>query len=402
MLKPLQGVRILEWAIYHAGPGGPAILGDLGAEVIKIEQPKVGDPLRPRIQFGRAYFEFKGRNLFFEGANRNKKSVTLDLSKEEGRQIAYRLVAKSDVFLTNIRNTTVEKMKMTYPILREINPRLIYASISAYGSRGPDSYRGGFDYQGQARSGFMYAVGEPDMPPLLVHFGVIDQTTAFMASHAVLSALVMRERFGVGQHVQISILGSALALLYFNNLVSWLGCGMPRPKRTDTDPLRNYYRCKDGKWICFTLPTLQPGLWSEFCRAIERPDLEKDPRFISFERRLENSRELIAILDDVFATKTQEEWDDILETYGFFSSPVRETSELRYDPQVVENGYVVEFDHPVLGRIPFPGYPVQFSEASAGPQSAAPELGEHTEEVLREIAGYSEEEIREFKEKEII
>jgi len=174
MLQPLQGIRILEWAIYHAGPGGPAILGDLGAEVIKIEQPKAGDPLRPRIQFGKAYFEFKGRNLFFEGANRNKKSITLDLSKEEGREVAYRLAAKSDVFLTNIRSTTVEKMKMSYPILHEINPRLIYASVSAYGSSGPDSWRGGFDYQGQARSGMMFSMGEPDMPPLLIHFGVVD------------------------------------------------------------------------------------------------------------------------------------------------------------------------------------------------------------------------------------
>ena len=165
MLQPLQGIRVLEWAIYHAGPGGPAILGDLGAEVIKIEQPKVGDPLRARVKFGRSYFEFKERNLFFEGANRNKKSIILDLSKEEGREIAYRLAAKSDVFLTNIRQETVDKMKMGYPILHEINPRLIYASVTAYGPYGPDSQRGGFDYQGQARSGLMLSTGEPDMPP---------------------------------------------------------------------------------------------------------------------------------------------------------------------------------------------------------------------------------------------
>lgn len=402
MLQPLQGIRVLEWAIYHAGPGGPAILGDLGAEVIKIEQPKTGDPLRPRIQFGRAYFDFEGRNLFYEGANRNKKSITLDLSKEAGREVAYNLAAKSDVFLTNIRSTTVEKMKMSYPILREINPKLIYASISAYGPYGPDSQRGGFDYQGQARSGMMFSMGEPEMPPLLIHFGVVDQTTAFMASHAVLSALVMRERTGIGQQVHISILGSALALLYFNTLVSSLGYEMPRPKRTDTDPLRNYYQCKGGKWICFTLPTLRSGLWEEFCQAIQRPDLESDARFISFEQRLENCVELISILDGIFATKAREEWDDILEQHGFFCAPVNELSELKDDPQITENKYIVDFDHPVFGKVQFPGYPVHFSEASAGPQGPAPELGEHTEEVLREIGGYSDSEIKRFKEEEVI
>lgn len=240
------------------------------------------------------------------------------------------------------------------------------------------------------------------MPPLLVHFGVVDQTTAFMASHAILSALVMRERFGMGQQVQVSILRSALGLLYFNTLLALLDCEMPRPKRTDTDPLRNYYECKGGKWICFTLPALEPGLWTEFCQAIERPDLEKDPRFISFEKRLENCGQLVPILDGIFATKTREEWDDILERQGFFCAPVNESAELKYDPQVTENKYVVDFDHPALGRVLFPGYPVQFSEASAGPQSAAPELGEHTEEVLREIGGYSDEEIKRLREKGIV
>jgi crotonobetainyl-CoA:carnitine CoA-transferase CaiB-like acyl-CoA transferase len=370
--------------------------------VIKIEQPKVGDPLRARVKFGRNYFEFKERNLFFEGANRNKKSIILDLSKEEGRGIAYRLAAKSDVFLTNIRQETVDKMKMGYPILHEINPRLIYASVTAYGPYGPDSQRGGFDYQGQARSGLMLSTGEPDMPPLITLFGVMDQVTAIWASHAVLSALVMRERFGIGQQVQVSILGSALGLQYFNLLIGALTNEAPRHKRTDTDPLRNYYQCKGGNWICFTLPTLAPGLWTEFCQTIERPDLEQDPRFASHEKRMENSGELIAILDGIFTTKTREEWHEYLGRHGLLSSPVNTPIELKDDPQITENKYIVEFDHPALGRVLFPGYPVHFSEAFAGTRTAAPELAEHTEEVLREIGGYSDEEIRRFKEKEII
>ena len=402
MLQPLQGIRVLEWAIYHAGPGAPAILGDLGAEVIKIEQPKIGDPVRQRLKFGQANFEFNGCNLFFEGANRNKKSITLDLTKEEGRAIAYDLAAKSDVFLSNIRMETIDKMKMGYPIIKEHNPGIIYAHISAFGPYGPDSGLGGFDFQGQARSGMMFAMGEPDMPPLLMLFGVVDQVTAITASHAVLSALLMRERTGIGQKVDVSILGSAIALQYFNAMIGALTDEPFRHKRTDTDPLRNYYQCKGGDWICFTLPSFVEELWIEFCEAIGRPDMENDARFISTEQRVVNSATLISILDEIFTTKTREEWHDILSRHGLLSSPVNTPTELKDDPQVTANNYITQFTHPVFGNIPFPGYPVHFSEASAGPQSAAPGLGEHTEEVLREIGGYSDSKIKEFREKEII
>ena len=402
MKQPLEGIRVLEWAIYHAGPGGPAILGDIGAEVIKIEQPKEGDPLRPRIQFGKAKFDLEGRNLFFEGANRNKKSITIDLSKEKGREIAYRLAANSDVFLTNIRDETVGKMKMGYEVLHEINPRLIYAAVSAFGPNGPDSQRGGFDFQGQARSGMMFSMGEPDMPPLLMHFGVADQITAFMASHAILSALVARERSGIGQRVDVSILGSSLSMLYFNVLLGLLSQEVPRHSRNDTDPLRNYYPCKDGKWICFTLPSFRIDTWKEFCQAIQRPGLVNDPKYSSHTVRMENGKELISILNGIFSTKTRDEWHDILGQHGLLSSPVNSTIELKDDAQITENGYIVDFEHSVLGKIKFPGYPVHFSQASAGPKSSAPELGEHTEEILREIGGYSDGEISQFKKNEII
>ena len=211
MDEPLKGIRVLEWGAFHAGPGGCAILGDLGAEVIKIEQPLVGDPMRKMTSFGRSSFELPdGKNLFFEAANRNKKSVTIDLQQEEGRKIAYRLASKSDIFVTNFRKKAVDDCKMSYPALTQYNPRLIYLSVSAYGSKGPDSSQGGFDFQGQARSGMMFALGEPDMPPLLAHFGIIDQLTSIMVSHAVITALLVRERSGTGQKLEVSLLGSAL------------------------------------------------------------------------------------------------------------------------------------------------------------------------------------------------
>jgi formyl-CoA transferase len=399
--KPLDGIRILEWGIFHAGPGATAILADLGAEVIKIEQPGLGDPIRLLSRFGKANVSMKGRSLFYEGANRHKKNITLNLDTEKGREIAYRLAAKSDVFMTNIRRKGVEKLRMTYPALSHINPRIIYATVSGYGPRGPESQQGAFDFHGQARSGMMYCMGEPDMPPLLLHFGVIDQATAIMASHAILTALFARERTGKGQEVHVSILGSALFLQYFNVMNAMvMGQPVPRHERRSTDALRNYYQCQDGKWVCITV-SYQMSAWEDFCRAIGHPEMAKDPRFETRERRFENCEELIALLDSVFTTRTQEEWHRLFVEHGIFATRINSSMDLRYDPQVLENDYLVNFDHPIFGRNLIPGYPVHFSETPADTRGRAPEQGEHTDEVLREIAGYSSE-ITQFRDDGVV
>ncbi|MBU2549603.1 MAG: CoA transferase, partial [Proteobacteria bacterium] len=184
MKTPLEGIRIIDCGIFHAGPGGPAILGDLGADVIKIERPKTGDPMRASGQIGNVPLRLPGgRSIFFEGANRNKKSVTVDLNTSQGQSIVHRLSERSDVFMTNMRRQAVEKLNISYPVISKLNPRLIYASVSAFGRKGPDRDNGGFDYQGQARSGFMYSMGEEGMPPIVSQFGIIDQITAIMTSH---------------------------------------------------------------------------------------------------------------------------------------------------------------------------------------------------------------------------
>jgi len=200
MKQPLEGIRVIECGVFHAGPGGSAILGDLGAEVIKVEQPGIGDPIRAATRIGSIPFELPGnRTLFCEGANRNKKSVTINLKSEKGQKIVHQLVEKSDVFLTNMRPKAIEGMNITYPVFHQINPKLIYASVSAFGPKGPDKDRGGFDYQGQARSGLMYSMGEVGAPPVVCQFGIVDQATAIMASHQIITALYMRDRFGMGQ-----------------------------------------------------------------------------------------------------------------------------------------------------------------------------------------------------------
>jgi crotonobetainyl-CoA:carnitine CoA-transferase CaiB-like acyl-CoA transferase len=403
MKRPLEGIRVLDCGTYHAGPGGLAILGDLGAEVIKIEQPGVGDPIRTVKRIGSIPLDLPGdRTLFCEGANRNKKSVTIDLSTKKGKEIVYRLVSRSDVFMTNMRRQVVDKLNITYPALRKINSRLIYATVSAYGSNGPDRDLGGFDYQGQARSGLMYSMGEVDMPPLVCQFGIVDQATAIMTSHQILTALYMRERDGIGQKVEVSILGSATFLLYFNILIAYMaGFEVPRHKRSTEHPMRNYYQCGDKRWLMMTL-TPPERHWGPLCQAIGHPELENDPRFDTDDKRLESSEQLVAIFDEAFATRPRDEWLHIFAEKDLFCCAVNSITELQDDPQVTENGYIVDFEHPTMGTIKIPGYPVHFSESWAQTTTAAPDLGEHTEEVLIELGDYSKKEVAQLREEGVV
>lgn len=403
MRQPLEGIRIVELGMFHAGPGGSAILGDLGAEVIKIEQPGMGDPMRHMKVVGDVRLEIQGGgSIWHEAANRNKKSITIDLNKQKGKEVAHRLVGKSDVFLTSLRRPAVQKLNMDYATLSKINPKLIYACVSGYGPNGPDRDAGAFDYQGQGRSGMMFCVGEPDMPPLVSQFGIVDQATSIMASHEIITGLLMRERFGIGQEVHVSILSTALYMLYCNILIALVsGFEVPRHQRSKAHPLRNYYKCADGRWFILTA-TLFDRYWPEFCRAIGHPELEKDDRFNTDEKLRINSEEFVAFLDQLFATKPRDEWLDILAKHDLPVGPVNRLIELVNDVQITENSYIVDFEHPKLGKIKIPGYPVHFSQAQVGTRSAAPELGAHTESVLRDIGGYSEQEISQLKTEGII
>ena len=403
MKQPLEGIRVLECGMYHAGPGGTAILGDMGAEVIKIEPPGTGDPIRMSRRIGSISFEIGGnRNVFNEGANRSKKSVTVDLRTKQGQEIIHRLAKHSDVFMSNMRQQAIKKMNITYPILRELNPRIIYATVSAFGHKGPDKDKGGFDYQGQARSGFMYSMGEADTPPMVSQFGIIDQATAINMCQQVTTALLMRERFGIGQEIKISIMGTAMYLLYFNVLIAQMKqIEVPRHKRSSEHPLRNYYKCSDDRWLMMTL-TPPERHWGPLCKAMDRLDLENDPRFDTDDKRLDRSEELVAIFDEIFATRPRDEWLNIFSKYDLFCCSVNSLMELKDDPQVIENDYLVDIDHPTLGGVKVPGYPADFSESCIKTVRAAPDLGTHTDEVLKDIGGYSKEEIAQLREGGII
>ena len=389
----LQGIRVLDWSQFYAAPGAGALLGDMGAEVILIEQPG-GDPTRQMTRVGGTDFSLpRDRNVLFEAVGRNKKSIVVDITREKGREVIERLVARSDVLHTNFRRPTLAKLQMEYETLSRINPRLIYSRVSGFGPRGPLRDQGGFDFIVQGFSGMMKAMGDETSdlaPPLTL---IIDQATSMMAASAVVAALFHRERTGRGQELHTSLLGTTVSLLYFHYLSVFLS-GQEVKKHSRTSPgnlLRNYYRCADGKWIiCAHNPPER--YWERFCRAVGLDNLVTHPAAAEGGSRKAHPDELVAVLDRQFATKPQAEWLRIAEQHDLFFAPVNTVPEAASEPQVLEN-FVERVAHRDLGEVPYPGFCTEFGDAEVRPRGAAPRLGEHTDEILREAAGYTDREV---------
>jgi crotonobetainyl-CoA:carnitine CoA-transferase CaiB-like acyl-CoA transferase len=401
MAGPLDGVRVVEITMFQQGPVCGTKLGDLGADVIKVE-PLAGDPGRGFMRIIGTMVGLKGRNYYFEQHNRNKRSMTLDLKKKRGMEIFLKLIDKADVFMTNMSIEAPQKMGIGPEVLLEKNPRLIYAQASGWGRKGPDANELSFDYTGIGRSGFMMSSGERGSPPAQVLPGLGDELGGMVCAWAVCAALYARERTGKGQLLDTSLMGS---LICVESLVlsapAILGQEFPREIRAQAgNPIYNHYRAKDGKW--FILAHLQPDrYWPNVCRALGMPELENDPRFNSIEVRGENAKELIAIMDKKFATKTRDQWFEIFKREGLIYSPIQTPTEVVNDPQVLANNYVTWFDHPVLGKTKMVGFPWDFSQTPASVRREAPELGQHTEEILLEL-DYNWDDITQLKTEEVI
>ncbi|MEK7847472.1 MAG: CoA transferase [Chloroflexota bacterium] len=404
MPKPLDGIRVIEWAAFHNGPAAGYMLGDLGAEVIKLEEPVKGDPSRGMTQmFGESVMLPGGRLVGFELANRNKKSVAVNLKSEQGRQLVYKLVEKADVFYTNYyRNGILQELKMDYETLRRYNPRLIYAINSGYGLEGPLKDDRAFDTIGQARSGLMWAVGDRDSDePYQTVAAPCDQVGATMLAYSILAALVARERQGIGQQLEVSLLGSAIHMQGIGvnmNLLRHRSYARHSRERA-RNPMANHYRCSDGKWLMLAEPQ-SDRFWGQFCQMLGLGKMIEDPRYATALARRDNYTECNAAVAQVLATRPRDEWLRHFKQEGaeFAHSPIYDYHDVAEDPQALDNDYVVDFNHPALGPVKVVGCPAKFSQTPAGIQCEAPELGQHTEEVLLDLLGMSWEDIATLKE----
>ena len=401
MAGPLDGVRVVEITMFQQGPVCGTKLGDLGADVIKVEPP-TGDPARGFMRIIGTQVGLKGRNYYFENQNRNKRSIVLNLRKEKGMEVFLKLVDTADVFMNNMSIEAPQKMGIGPEALLARNPRLIYAQASGWGRKGPDAGELSFDYTGIGRSGLMMSCGERGTPPAQILPGLGDELGGMVCAWAVCAALYAREKTGKGQVVDTSLMGS---LMCMESLVlsapAILGQEFPREIRAEAgNPIYNHYRAKDDKW--FIIAHLQPDrYWPNVCRALGMPELENDPRFNSIEARGENRKELIAIMDEKFTTKTRDQWFEIFKKEGLIYTPIQTPTEVINDPQSLANNYVFWFDHPVLGRTKMVGFPWDFSETPASIRREPPEFGQHTEEILLEL-GYTWDDITKLKDEEVI
>ncbi len=405
MKRPLDGVRIIDWTIWQQGPVSTMMLADLGAEVIKIEERVGGDPGRGVLSIAGALVgATSGPNFYFEANNRHKQSLTLDLKNPKAIEIVYKLAEKSDVFVQNFRKGVADKLGIGYETLSERNPQLIYASASGYGPFGPDSGEPSFDYMGLARSGIMTAVGEPDMEPLSIAGGIADQMGAIMLAYGVMAALLAREKYGMGQEVDISHLGSMTALQGLNVACKTiLGKEFKRiPRAAAPSPLWNHYKCGDDKWICLAMPQ-QERYWADFCKVLGIEQVIDDPRFATMGDRADNAKDLIPILDAAFASQPRDAWMKALKEGGdFIYTVVNNIADLPTDEQMLANEYIVDYDHPRIGKTQLVGVPVRLSKTPGDPKGAAPEFGEHTELILTELLDYSWEDVAQLREEEVI
>jgi CoA:oxalate CoA-transferase len=401
MNGPLDGVKVVEITLFQQGPVAGMRLGDLGADVIKVES-RSGDPGRGFMAIIEAMSGRSGRNYYFEHGNRNKRSIVIDLKSEKGREVILKLIDEADVFLNNMSIEAPGRIGLGPEELLKRNPRLIYAHASGWGRKGPDANAFSFDYTGIARSGLMMSCGESGAPPTQILPGIGDEIGGLICAWGVTAALYAREKTGKGQVVDTSLMGSMIVSLAFVMAAPAIwGQEFPREVRAKAgNPIYSHYKCKDGKWLA--IAHLDPDrYWPKVCKALEIEDLENDPKFNTIKARGENAEELVAILDKKFAERTREEWMQILGGQGCIYTPVQTPTEVTADPQALANNYFIYFDHPDWGKIKMTGFPWDFSETPATCRRRAPKLGEHTDEILSEI-GYRDEEIRKLREEKVV
>jgi formyl-CoA transferase/CoA:oxalate CoA-transferase len=395
--EALAGYRVLELAHFIAGPVCGLYLADMGADVIKIEEPGAGDASRRMYD---AASVAGGDSSVYLATNRNKRSVAVDLTKPEGRAVFLRLVARADVVIEAYRGGVAERLGIGYDACAAVNPRLIYCSLSAFGPTGPMSAKPGLDMLVQALGGIMSVTGEPGGGPLLCGTPVVDTMGALACGQAVVTALLHRERSGEGQRVDVALLDLAL-LANAARLIMYLATGDEIGRNGNAHPFMvpfQAFEAKDG-WIYVAV--WAEKLWAPFCKAVDRPELVDDPRFVDRITRLQHRDGLRAIVEPIFRERTVADWMARMESGDVLCSPVNSFADLPRDPQVRAGGMLREEDHPRAGRFTTLGPAARFARTPGTLRAGAPALGEHTDTVLGEV-GLGADEIRRLRDLRIL
>ena len=393
---PLDGIRVLDLTRVLAGPYCTMFLGDLGAEVVKVEQPGVGDDTRG---WGPPFVG--GESAYFLCVNRNKKSITVDLKSQDGVALLRRLAERADVLIENFRPGALERLGLGEKDLRANNPRLIYASLSGFGADGPMSDAPGYDLIVQAWGGLMSITGMPDGDPTKVGVAIIDLVAGLMLGKAIVSALFAREQLGIGQKIDTSLLEAEVACLINVGSNYLIEGKIPRRWGNAHPSIVPYqsFKTADGYVV---IGVASEGIWRRFCRAIGRSELADDPRFAKNSNRVQNREVLIAALAEIFLGRETGAWMQLLNEAEVPCAPVQTIDEVFKAPQVLHREMLVNVEHPTAGTVPMTGIPVKFSATPASIRLPPPALGQHTEEVLTSWLGIEREEIEELKRKSVL
>jgi CoA:oxalate CoA-transferase len=390
----LSDIKVLDLTRVLAGPYATMLLADLGAEIIKIEQPEKGDD-------SRAYGPYKnGESAYFMSLNRNKESITLNLKAPEGKEILKELVKKVDVLVENFRPGTMEKLGLDYEILKEINPRLIYASSTGYGQTGPYSQRPAYDAVVQAMGGIMSITGQADGMPTRVGTSIGDIAAGLFCAVGILAALQERERSGMGQMVDVAMLDCQVAILE-NAISRYEFTGeVPRPignRHPSIVPFETFNTLTDPIMVAAG----NDRLWATLCELMEL-DIASDPRFATNPQRNANYLILRPILAEKFMTKTAEEWQPMFDAAGIPSGPINTVDKVVQNEQVVAREMIVEVEHPIAGTTRIPGIPIKLSRTPGEIRMAAPVLGADTEKLLSQYLGLTSDQVAELWDKQVI
>jgi len=395
MSGPLNGIRVIDLTRVLAGPYATMILGDLGAEIIKIEQPDIGDESR-----GVGPFE-NGVSLYFMSINRGKKSITLNLRTERGKKIFLDLLKQSDVVIENFRPGAMKRLGLDYETIKPHNPKIIYAACSGFGQTGPYSTRGAYDMIIQAMGGIVSITGEPGRAPVRVGASIGDMTAAMYTVIGILSALRHREQTGEGQMVDVAMLDCQVSILE-NAIARYMSTGeVPQPLGSRHPSFTPFeaFETQDGHVV---LAIGNNNLWAKFCAEVGRPELTDDERFKTNALRTEHYDELRPILADVMKKHTTNQWVEEMEKAGIPCGPINTVDKVVEQPQIQARKMIVEVEHKTAGKVKMAGIPIKFSDTPGKVEEPAPDLGEHTSEVLSGLLELNDEGIEKLRERDII